>query len=191
MDASSYAVAMSLSTAAGIRPFLTLAVMAWMMYAGYVHPSAQYAWLGSSGDALLLSLLALLEFGSDKIPILDHAMHAVHFATKPIAAVLIAGSTIPANDPQVATYVTMGIAAVNALGIHTALAGTRAASTAMSFGVANPVLSVIEDVVAVFGIAIAFVLPFAGLALSIVVAFCIFRLAAHAGKIAAKKPLSS
>jgi hypothetical protein len=178
MDPSSYAVAMSLSTAAGIRPFLTLAICALMMYAGYLHPSPQFAWLGSPGDAILLSFLALLEFGSDKIPILDHAMHVVHFATKPIAAVIIAGSTIPAGDPHVATYVTMGIAALNALGIHTALAGTRAASTTATLGLANPVVSFIEDIVAVFGIVIAFALPFLGLAISVVVIVVIYRCAA-------------
>ena len=167
MDATTYALAASLSTAAGIRPFLTLDVCAWLMYAGYLHPSAHYAWIGSLGVAALLAFLAALDFFMDKVPLLDHALHAVHFATTPAAAALIVGSTVPGNDPAAATYVTMGIAALNALGIHAASAATRAASTSVSFGLANPVVSLFEDAAAVIVIAIAFALPFVGLGLSV------------------------
>jgi hypothetical protein len=177
MDASAYALAMSLSTAAGIRPFLTLAVCAWLMYAGYLHPSAHYTWIGSAGIAALLAVLAALDFFADKVPILDHALHAVHFATTPVAAALIVGSTIPAGDPTTATYVTMGLAALNALGIHTASAATRAASTSVTAGVGNPFVSMLEDVGAVLVIATAFILPFLGLALSVLVLILLVRFA--------------
>ena len=176
MDASAYALATSLSTAAGIRPFLTLAVCAWLMYAGYLHPSTHYTWIGSAGVAALLALLAVLDFFADKVPLVDHALHTVHFATTPVAAALIVGSTIPAADPATGTYITMGIAALNALGIHAASAATRAASTGMTAGAGNPFVSMLEDVAAVAVIAIAFLLPFIGLAISVLVLVVLVRL---------------
>jgi hypothetical protein len=165
---SPYAMVLALSSAVGIRPFLTLAICAWMMYAGYLHPSAQFHWLGASGTAIVLSVLAFLEFAGDKIPFVDHALQALHFAVKPATAALIADSAIPSGDPQAATYAIMLAAALNALGVHGATTTVRAASTATSLGVANPLISVAEDVLAVIGIVIALTLPFLGVVLCVV-----------------------
>jgi uncharacterized membrane protein len=176
LEGSSYALAVALSTAAGIRPFLTIAISAWMMYSGELHPSTQFQWLGSFDVATLLTAVAALEFLADKIPLVDHAMHLTHFAIKPVAAALIAGGTIPASDPQAATYLIMGASALNALGIHTGSVALRAASTSLSFGVANPIVSLVEDVLAVIGIVIAFTLPFVGLTISIIFFIVTFRM---------------
>jgi hypothetical protein len=54
----------------------------------------------------------------------------------------------------------MGLGALNALGVHTASATARGASTAMTVGVANPVLSFAEDGIAVVTVVAAFAAPF-------------------------------
>jgi hypothetical protein len=167
MDARTYALALSLSSAVGLRPFLTLAICAWMMYAGQIHPSDRFLWLGSSGAAAVLTGLALLEFAADKIPLVDHAMHVVHLATKPLAALLIVGSVSPSDGPDWVTGTAMAAGALNALGIHAAAAGTRVASTATTLGLGNPVVSVIEDGLAILGIVLAFTLPFVALIVGI------------------------
>jgi hypothetical protein len=93
-DGGSYAFAFALSNAVGIRPFLTLAITAQMMWSGTVNPDPHFAWLGHGGVAVLIWLLAALEFMADKIPFVDHVFHVFHFATKPIVAALVAGGTI-------------------------------------------------------------------------------------------------
>lgn len=162
-----YTTALALSNAVGLRPFLTLALTALAVHQQWLHPSPAYAWIGERNVCIVLGVLALLEFLGDKIPAVDHAMHAVHFATKPIAAVLVSGGALAASDPNAAAYATMAGGALNALGIHGLVATTRAASTSFTVGVGNPFVSLFEDILTVAAVAIAAFLPFVGAVIAI------------------------
>jgi uncharacterized membrane protein len=112
MDPATFATAYTLSTSIGIRPFLTLGIASLAMHFGFLHPSAGFGFLGSNGATWLLAGLALVEFVGDKIPVVDHTLHVLHFATKPIAAALLVGSAVSATgSPDLATYALMGVAA--------------------------------------------------------------------------------
>ncbi|MGH7755250.1 MAG: DUF4126 domain-containing protein, partial [Vulcanimicrobiaceae bacterium] len=78
LDSQQVATAYALSTSIGLRAFVTLALASLAMHFGYLHPSPQFAWLGSDGATIVLSALALLELASEKIPTVDHFMHAIH-----------------------------------------------------------------------------------------------------------------
>jgi hypothetical protein len=157
-----YATALALSNAVGLRPFLTLALTALALHLHWLHPALQYAWLGERNVCIALGVLALLEFLGDKIPAVDHALHAVHFASKPIAAVLVSGGAMAAGDPVALSYVTMGFSVLNALGIHGLVATTRAASTSFTVGAANPFVSLLEDALTIGAVAVAAFLPYVG-----------------------------
>ncbi len=164
MDASDFATTYALTTAIGLRPFLTLALASLAMHFGYLHPSAAFAYLGTDGATWLLAVLAAVELAGDKIPVVDHALQAAHFALKPIAAAILVGSAIPANSSvsDTSEYALMALGALNALGIHTGVTAARGASTALTLGIANPFLSAIEDVLAAAGVFASIVWPFAG-----------------------------
>ncbi len=157
-----YATALALSNAVGLRPFRTLALTARAVHVQWLHPSTADAWLGEQNVCIVLGVLAVFEFLGDKIPAVDHLLHAVHFATKPIAAVLVSGGTLASADPNAAAYATMAGAVLNSLGIHGLVAATRAASTSFTVGAANPFVSLFEDVLAVAAVAMAAFLPFVG-----------------------------
>lgn len=161
MDAQQFATAYALATSIGLRAFLTLALASLAMHFGYLHPAPSFAWLGSDGATIVLAVLAAIELGSDKVPVLDHFMHAIHFATKPIAAALLVGSLVPedGNTIGAGTYALMGAGALDALGVHTASAAIRAASTATTAGVANPFVSFVEDALAAGTIVLSIFLP--------------------------------
>ncbi len=99
MDPATFATAYTLSSSIGIRPFLTLAIASLAMHLGYLHPSPAFAYLGSDGATWLLGGLAVLEFVGDKIPVVDHTLHVLHFATKPIAAALPRAPVRPISRP--------------------------------------------------------------------------------------------
>jgi len=165
LDVSSFATAYGLSTSIGLRPFLVLALASIAMHLGYLHPAHAFASLGSDGATWLLAGLAVLEFAGDKVPVVDHALHVLHFATKPIAAALLVGSALPAHpdgSADLANYALMGLGAFNALGIHTGVATLRGASTALSGGIANPFVSLAEDVVAIVATLLAVTAPLVG-----------------------------
>ncbi|GAC1310497.1 MAG: DUF4126 domain-containing protein [Vulcanimicrobiaceae bacterium] len=171
MDATGFATAYGLSTAAGLRPFLVLALASLAMHLGYVHPAHAFAYLGQSGATWLLGALAALEFAGDKIPVLDHTLQAMHFATKPIAAALLAGSIAPGTTVDGTTpaldYALMGGAALSALGVHAGVVALRGASTTMTLGAASPFVSVVEDALALGGTLLAFAVPYLAAALSL------------------------
>ncbi len=178
MDPSQFATAYALSTSVGLRPFLTLALAALAIHFGYLHPAMRFNFLGTDGAAIVLGILAVIEFFADKVPVVDHAVHVLHFATKPIAAAVLVGSMIPdGSTPDIATTGLMALGAVNALGVHGGVAALRGASTATTGGLGNPVLSIIEDIIAAIGVVIAFVAPFLGAilaaVLTLVALFCI------------------
>lgn len=179
MDGSSFATAYGLSTSIGLRPFLVLAIASLAMHLGYLHPAQAFAYLGSDGATWLLAGLALFEFAGDKVPVLDHTLHVIHFATKPIAAALLVGSALPSTggSPDTATYALMGLGAFNALGVHAGVTTLRGASTAMTGGLGNPIVSVVEDVLALGATVLAIALPFVGAVIAIAMTIVLVVLA--------------
>jgi hypothetical protein len=180
MNASEFATTYALTTAVGLRPFLTLALASVAMHFGYLHPAAAFVYLGTDGVTWLLAALALLEFAGDKIPVVDHVLQAAHFALKPVAAAILVGSALPAQSQAAGpAYGLMTLGALNALGIHTGITAARGASTLLTLGIANPLLSIIEDVVAAGGATVAILWPFAGAAGAVVVTLIVIVLARY------------
>ncbi len=180
MDPATFATAYTLSSSIGIRPFLTLAIASLAMHLGYLHPSPAFAYLGSDGATWLLGGLAVLEFVGDKIPVVDHTLHVLHFATKPIAAALLVGGTVSSTgSPDFATDALMGMGALNALGIHAGVTALRGASTATTLGVANPIISVGEDVIAIVASVLAIFIPIIGALLAIAATLLVVVLARY------------
>jgi len=159
MDAATqYALAYALTTTAGLRGFLTLFAASVAAHYHWIHPSAGFAWLGATGTVVVLGIFALLELVADKIPAVDHALHAVSFAARPVAAAILVGGTVTTSN-SAALYGLMAAGALNSLVVHSSSAATRAASSATTFGLANPILSVVEDVLAIIGIVLSFIFP--------------------------------
>ena len=172
--ATQYALAYALTTSAGLRGVLTLAVASLAVHMGYLHPPDAFAWLGSTAVTVALVLVALLDFAGDKIPAVDHALHAVNILVKPVCAAILVGGTLhPHSSPELIALMALGV--FNALGIHAASATLRGTSTVATAGVANPVVSIAEDAGSIGMLVVAFAAPIAGaaiaLALSIALVF--------------------
>jgi hypothetical protein len=180
MDAATqYALAYALTTSAGLRGLLTLAVFSVAVHAGWVHPPDGFAWIGSTGATISLISVAALAFVGDKIPAVDHVLHAVGVIVKPAAAaILVGGALHPHALPQLLGLMFLG--ALNALGVHAASAAVRGTSTAFTGGVGNPFVSLLEDAISAVLIVLAFVAPFVAAAAAIVLTIFIIALARRA-----------
>lgn len=177
MDAAAqYALAYALSTSAGLRGILTLAIVSIAVHLGVLHPPAAFAWLGSNPVTLALCAVALVEILGDKIPVVDHAFHAVQTILKPAAAAILVGGIVHTqNSPEL--YALMALGALNALGVHAASAATRGASTALTAGIANPAISLLEDGVAAVMIGLAFLAPLLAAGLAVLLTVLVVRAA--------------
>lgn len=175
MDAAAqYAFAYALTTSAGLRALLPLAVVSIAAHMGYLHPPMGFAWLGSTTVTVILVALAVVEFFADKIPFVDHALHFVQVATKPAAAaILVAGTSHPQSHQVLITLMVLG--ALNALGIHAFTSTLRLGSSATTAGIANPALSTVEDVGAVGTTLLAFVAPFLAAFVALILVIVLIR----------------
>jgi hypothetical protein len=99
-------------------------------------------------------------------------LHVLHFGIKPVAAAILVGGALGSvgASPDATTYAAMGLAALNALGVHSGVTALRGASSAMTLGIGNPVVSVGEDVVAIATTLLAILAPFVGAALALAIA---------------------
>ncbi len=167
MDAASqYALAYALTTTAGLRAVVALALVSIAAHFGVLHPSGAFAWLDSVAVMWILVAVGVLEILADKVPFLDHALHVVQVVVKPAAAAIIVGGTVHPQSHEALVFL-MIVGALNALGIHAGIATVRAASTTTTAGLGNPIVSTVEDGAALGGGVLSFVVPFivAGIAL--------------------------
>jgi hypothetical protein len=168
LDAISYLLAaLGLSSTAGLRAYLPLLALG---IASDVNSASgqpliplqqNFEFLGSPIAIGILLLLTLLEIGADKIPVLDHVNDAVHTIIRPAAGALImAGTQNSLSDAS--TVVAAVVGAVLALATHGVKAGTRAAVTTTTAGTANPIVSLLEDVLSIVVILLLVLAPVIG-----------------------------
>ena len=154
-------MALGLAASSGLNtflPLLMLAISAKFHFFG-LDLSGSYAWLGSDMALGVLGMATILEIAGDKIPVVDHSLDVVGTIARPAAGAVAAASVFSGADPATAAILGLIVGAPVAFGMHSAKAGTRAASSATTFGVANPVLSFLEDVAAFFLTLIALLSP--------------------------------
>jgi uncharacterized membrane protein len=180
MDAASqYAFAYAMTGTAGVRALLALAAASAATHMGIIHPSAQFAWLGSMHAMLTLAVLALVEIAADKIPLLDHAMHVVGTIVRPAAGAVLAGGFLR-EQPIGILIPLMALGALNAFGVHAAVASIRGMSTVMTGGLANPAISVSEDAGSLIAIALAIFMPLLAACFVLILMLLLYRLARFA-----------
>jgi len=170
---------LGLASATGLRTFLPLLMLA--MAARFemfgVRLIDQMDWLVSWPAIAALSTAAVAEFAGDKIPAVDHALNAVGYVSRPVAGALAAGSVFWAVDPAAAAIAGLIVGAPAALAFNAAQTGVRVGSTATTGGLGNPVVSMIEDVLAFLTVIVAFLAPILIPIVLIGLAVVVFRLA--------------
>ena len=152
---------LGLAASTGLKtflPLLMLAVAARFQMFG-IELSGPFVWLGSIGAVTALSIATATEFVADKVPFVDHALSLFGVVARPAAGALAAAAAFNSMDPAAAAVAGLIIGAPTALAVHTAQSGTRIASTATTGGLANPLVSLAEDVAAFFTALLAMVVP--------------------------------
>jgi hypothetical protein len=170
---------LGLASATGLRtflPMLMLAVAAKFELFG-VRLIDQMDWLVSWPAIAALATAAVAEFAGDKIPAIDHGLNAIGYVTRPVAGAVAAGSVFWAVDPTTAAIAGVIVGAPAALAFNAAQTGARVTSTATTGGMGNPLVSLIEDVLAFLTVLLAFLVPIVVPIVLVVVAILVFRLA--------------
>jgi hypothetical protein len=110
------------------------------------------------------AVLYTIEFVADKIPGVDHVWDVIHSFIRPLAGAALGLAAVAPGMPKSILVLATAIAGGAALTSHLGKAATRLASTATTGGLANPILSLGEDAVAIVQSVVAVFLPYLVLA---------------------------
>lgn len=152
---------LGLASATGLRTFLPLLMLA--LAAKFelfgVRLIDQMDWLVSWPAIAALATATVAEFAGDKVPAIDHGLNAIGYVTRPVAGAIAAGSVFWNVDPSAAAIAGLIVGAPAALAFNAAQTGVRVGSTATTGGLGNPLVSLIEDVLAFVTVVVAFLAP--------------------------------
>lgn len=144
MDAvAAILAALGFAGAAGLNGWIPLLVTAIAARSGTLDLGDTLDGLSSNLALVLVSAGFVIDFVGDKIPAVDHVLHAVGGVVQPASGAVVAAAQAGADVPPVVLALA---GAATAGSIHAGRAVVRPASTVTTVGVGNPILSLAEDV---------------------------------------------
>ncbi len=150
--------AVGLSGAAGLNAYLPLLMGAVLDRLGVVDLGDPFGALSGNAGIAVLAVLFLADFVGDKIPGVDHVLHAAGAVIHPVSgAILFAAQT--GVDTHIPPVVAVILGAATAETLHGARASVRPASTEATAGIGNPFLSLGENGMSLALTIAAFALP--------------------------------
>jgi Domain of unknown function (DUF4126) len=173
----SIGIGLGLSAACGFRVFVPLLVASVAAQAGHLSLAPGFEWVGTQPALYAFATATLLEILAYYIPWLDNVLDAIATPAAVMAGML-AGAAVFTDLPPLLKWSLAIIAGGAAAGmVQGATSLLRLQSTALSGGLANPVLSTLELAGSFVMSVVALMVPV--VALLLVVALCVgaFRLA--------------
>ncbi|MBK8995449.1 MAG: DUF4126 domain-containing protein [Myxococcales bacterium] len=152
------ALGIGLAATAGLRAWLPLLLAGGLARLGVLELGEAFGFVSSTPALVLFGVATVAEIVADKVPAVDHALDVISTVVRPAAGALLAASALyQVKDPLVALVIGLCVGAPVALGPHAAKSALRAASSATTAGIANPLVSFVEDALAI-GLFIAVVI---------------------------------
>jgi hypothetical protein len=146
-----------LASAAGLNAYIPLLLLGIAGRLGYADLNAPYDLLSSNVGLGVLVVLLAIEVLADKIPGVDHVNDVINTVIRPAAGGVLFLSSSGAGTLNPALAALLGI--ITAGTIHVTKATARPVVTVTTGGLGNPIVSTIEDVVAVIGTLVAIFAP--------------------------------
>jgi hypothetical protein len=140
----SLCIGVGLSAACGFRVFVPLLIMSIAAKTGHLTLVPAFQWIGSDIALWTFAIATILEIGAYYIPLVHHVLDVIATPVAIIAGIIITASMVSGMSPFLKWTLAV-IAGGGAAGlVHGATAVTRAASTATTGGIANPIFATIE-----------------------------------------------
>jgi hypothetical protein len=166
--------AFGLASSAGLNAYIPLLIAGGLSRLGYLTLSKPFDLLSSWPVLGVLTVLLIIEFAVDKIPGADTVNDTIQTFVRPAAGAILFASqsgVIGGIDPGVG----LAIGLVVGLGVHGAKTATRPVLNLSTMGVAAPLMSVTEDIVAILGSTLAIFMPVIFLVFFAVLVFVVWR----------------
>lgn len=174
------ALGLGLAACAGLRAWLPLLVAGILARLGVIELGESFGFVSSTPALVVFGVATVAEIVADKVPAVDHVLDLVSTVVRPAAGALLAASAIyQVNDPLIAVGIGIIVGAPVALAPHAAKSALRAASSATTAGLANPIVSFIEDGLTIGLLLLVVVLPLVSVLLLALSLWLFFRVRAR------------
>ena len=169
--------AFGLSASAGLNAYIPLLIIALLSrFTTWVKLSPPFDVLSNEWVIGALVVLLVIETFADKIPGVDHVNDFIQTFIRPTAgAVLFASEANVLRDINPVIPLLAGLLIAGS--VHATKATARPIINLSTLGIGAPVVSVVEDVMAVVTSLVAVFLPFGLILLAMVFLFVLFKLA--------------
>ncbi|MDV6374365.1 DUF4126 domain-containing protein [Deinococcus arenicola] len=134
---------LGLSGAAGLNAYVPLLVVGLLSRAGVMHLNEPFNLLSNPWVLLVIGIIGLLDFVGDKIPGIDTALHLVGGVVNTAAGAVLFAAQAGVADVPPALSLALGV--IVAGGVHATRTAVRPVATVGTGGLANPVVSTLED----------------------------------------------
>ncbi|MSV86095.1 MAG: DUF4126 family protein [Actinobacteria bacterium] len=150
--------AIGLGASAGLNAWIPLLGLGLAQRFGVVELTGRYEQLGSTWALAILGVLFVIDLIGDKIVMIDHVLHVFGLVIAPVSGAIVfsAQAELLSNSHPV-----LAAGAGIALGgtMHMGRSALRPVVSAATGGLGNPVVSLIEDVMAVVMVFLAILVP--------------------------------
>ncbi len=158
---------MLLAAAAGLNAFLPILGLALAdRFTSKVDLPQPYNIISSGAGIAILLALVTIDLIADKIPRIDHLNDLINSPIRPAAGMFLMMAAVSGKQ-EIHEVVAMFIGLLLAGAVHAYKAISRTRITVRTNGLANPMVSLIEDGIAGVATALAIVAPWIGLAFAI------------------------
>ena len=156
----SICLGIGLSAACGFRVFVPFLVMSIAHLSGHLSLSTGLAWIGTYPALVMFSVATVVEVAGYYIPWLDHLLDTIATPAAIVAGTVVTASVFTGASPLLKWSMAI-IAGGGTAGLFQAgTVVTRAASTATTGGLGNPVFATIELVGATLLSILAVIIPY-------------------------------
>lgn len=167
----SVGLGVGLAAACGFRVFLPILIMGLAARSGFMELTDGFEWMAGSLALLTFAVAVTCEIGSYYIPWLDNLLDAAAMPAAVTGGVVVGAANIETATP----LLDWGLAAVagggSAAVVQTGTTLLRGASTAITAGLGNPVVSTAENGAAIGLSVLAIVVPMLALATVLMLVF--------------------
>ena len=174
----SIALGIGLAASTGFRVFLPLFALSLSAHFGLWPINESFRWLASTPALVILGVAMMVEIGAYLVPFIDNLLDTLAVPLAGLAG--LAGTAVMASTAaDLSPEVTWTLAVIAGGGAAAAVKGvnaaTRAASTATTAGLANPVVSVAETGMAAVMTVLSLFVPFLAVGVFLLLVFWLWR----------------
>lgn len=164
-------VGIGLSATCGFRIFVPLLGMSFAQRAGYLELSSGFEWLGSDIAFYTFMVALLFEILAYYIPWVDMALDTIASPLAVVAGIITTAAMVGEIDPFLRWTLAAVAGGGTAATTQASSVAIRGASTALTGGLANPIVSTFELILSLISTILAILLPVAAVIFIVLVVY--------------------